>query len=302
MNMPFRGRAHLVERAVEAMGDSQSHVLSAPPAGQAEAASATGLPPAGPAPAPAATPGLVKPVISLDLMIAAGLVPAPPGRQRNRVVEEVSVVQQQVLRAAEDGSARNRIVLVTSARPGEGKTFMALNLAACMAANGTRKVVLIDTDGKRGSITEALKVGDADGLRGLVAGPQGQVGLPLVQTAIRNLMFLPFGRAVVAAQQVPPANLMADAIARIARLLPDHVLVLDTPPSLSSSDANALSSVAGQVLMVVDAERTQRNEVEAALDMIDACPLLQLVLNRVSMSANDRFGAYGDYGAPPDAN
>jgi receptor protein-tyrosine kinase len=246
---------------------------------------------------PAAAPA-AAPVISLSLLTSAGLVPAPKGRQRSRLVEEFSVVQQQLLRGMEESSAgRNRMVLVTSARPGEGKTFMALNLAACMAANGTRKVVLVDADGKRGSISDALKTGEAPGLRGLVAAPQERGRLPLMQTEVNNLLFLPFGRLVDGAQQVPPATLLAEAINRVAQALPEHVLVLDTPPSLSSSDANAMASIAGQVLMVVDAERTQRNEVEAALDMMEACPLLQLVLNRVGVTGSDSFGAYGDYGA-----
>jgi protein-tyrosine kinase len=75
------------------------------------------------------------------------------------------------------------------------------------------------------------------------------------------------------------------------------VLVLDSPPCLSTSDCSALAAVAGQVVLVVNAEKTLRNEVEAALDMLDACPLLQLLLNRVRLTVNDTFGARGDYGA-----
>jgi receptor protein-tyrosine kinase len=54
--------------------------------------------------------------------------------------------------------------------------------------------------------------------------------------------------------------------------------------------------------MVVEAERTQRAEVEAALDLVEACPNLQLLLNRAVLTANDTFGAYGGYdayAAPP---
>ena len=57
-----------------------------------------------------------------------------------------------------------------------------------------------------------------------------------------------------------------------------------------------LAPVVGQVVVVVRAEYTQRNEVEAALDMIDACPTLQM-LNQARLGSNDSFGAYGVYGA-----
>jgi receptor protein-tyrosine kinase len=229
-------------------------------------------------------------------MVSAGLTAVPTGTHRSRVVEELALAQQQVLRGMEESASRNRVVLVTSARPGEGKTFIALNLSASMANNGARKVVLVDVDGKRGSISDALGVGDAPGLRHLATSTQERALSLLQPTEIRNLFVLPYGRATEGTPQVPSGTQLADAIIRLARSLPDHVLVLDTPPSLSTSDANALSSMAGQVVMVVDAGRTQRNEVEAALDMMEACPLLQLLLNRVSMTANDSFGAYGDYG------
>jgi receptor protein-tyrosine kinase len=58
-----------------------------------------------------------------------------------------------------------------------------------------------------------------------------------------------------------------------------------------------LAGIAGQVLLVVDAQRTERSEVEAALDVLEACPVLQLVLNRVRLTSNDSFGAHARYGA-----
>ncbi|WP_147426200.1 AAA family ATPase [Teichococcus wenyumeiae] len=248
-------------------------------------------------PPPVKPPAPPRPPVALSALVAAGLTAVPAGSQRSRVVEELALAQQQVLRGMEDAGGRNRVVLVTSARPGEGKTFIALNLAGSMASSGTRKVVLVDVDGKRGSISDALGVSEATGLRHLASSPQERGQPLLLQTEIRNLLVLPYGRAVTGAAQVPSGTQLAEAITRLARSLPDHVLVLDTPPSLSTSDANALSAMAGQVVMVVDAGRTQRNEVEAALDMMEACPLLQLLLNRVSMTANDSFGAYGNYGA-----
>jgi receptor protein-tyrosine kinase len=310
MSMPSRGRAHLVERAAEAFSDPNAFTArqpgptpeGPPPAKMLEAPVAH-LPgadaeaPASRRPeAPVPPPPPAKPPIALSTMISAGLTAVPAGSQRSRLVEELALAQQQVLRGMEDAGGRNRVVLVTSARPGEGKTFIALNLAGSMANSGTRKVVLVDVDGKHGSISDALGVGEAAGLRNLAASPQERGQPLLLQTEIRNLLVLPYGRAVSGAAQVPSGTQLAEAITRLARSLPDHVLVLDTPPSLSTSDANALSSMAGQVVMVVDAGRTQRNEVEAALDMMEACPLLQLLLNRVSMTANDSFGAYGDYG------
>ena len=57
----------------------------------------------------------------------------------------------------------------------------------------------------------------------------------------------------------------------------------------------ALAPVVGQVLFVVEAERTQREEVEAALDLIQACPLIMLLLNKVQVTNRYTFGAYSYY-------
>ncbi|HEY8613579.1 MAG TPA: hypothetical protein VIL69_20155, partial [Roseomonas sp.] len=54
------------------------------------------------------------------------------------------------------------------------------------------------------------------------------------------------------------------------------------------------ATVSGQVVLVVEAERTQRSEVEAALDLVEACPVLQLLLNKARLTESDTFGAYAE--------
>ena len=296
MNAATKSRAHLVERAVEAMagrGTAPPEPLAAPPPPP---------PPVGPSPGPGPRPAQPPAAeIGLEALAAAGLVVAPVGTMRSRLSEEIAVVQHSVLRTlkatrATDGRCP-RIVLVTSARPGEGKTFVALNLAASLANSGARPVVLVDVDGKQGSISHLLGQENTPGLRMLAADSARPPASLLVPTAIKRLSFLSFGPLPESMPGIPPGPLVVSALLRLAAALPEHLILLDTPPCLSTSDPGALAPVAGQVLMVVEAERTQRSEVEAALDMVDSCPTLQLVLNRAVLTANDTFGAYGGYGA-----
>jgi len=191
------------------------------------------------------------------------------------------------------------VVLVTSARPGEGKTFTALNLAAAIATGAGYPTLLVDVDGKRGSISELLGSHANPGLHALARDPGMKPTDLLVPTAIPRLSLVPFGTAEATAEEgtgVPPGTLLAGAVLRLATAFPKHVIILDSPPCLAASDPGSLAAVSGQVLVVVHAEKTQRNEVEAALDMVESCPVLQLVLNRTHMTTSDSFGAYG-YGA-----
>ncbi|MFC0406725.1 P-loop NTPase family protein [Roseomonas elaeocarpi] len=292
-------RTHLVERAAELLGghggtqDWRTARPDTPPIPEAPARPATVVPPE-------------PPPIASERLQATGLIVAQNGPGRSRAVEEIAVVQHQMLRTVQEGprssTPQGRIVVVTSALPGEGKTFAALNLAAA-AAGGAAGVVLVDVDGRQGGCSHALDVAGRPGLYQLASDPALRPTTLPLRTAVDRLLFLPHGVGGVAPEpgsrrDLPSGAAMADAILRLASALPRHVIVLDTPPSLSTSEASTLASIAGQVILVVDAERTQRNEVEAALDMLEACPVLQLLLNRVRFSANDTFGAHGSYGAP----
>jgi receptor protein-tyrosine kinase len=238
--------------------------------------------------------------ISDTSLTKAGLVVGLPTALRGRVAEEISLIQHQVLRTAKaapaTGSRNPRLVLVTSARPGEGKTFMSLNVAASIAASGSRSVVLIDSDGKRGSLSDLLGCADKPGLKTLAGGALLSPVSLLIPTAVERLAALPYGISAPGTDAAPSGAMLLSAVQRLSEAVPDHIIVVDTPPCLSTSDAACFAPAAGQVLMVVAAETTQRNEVEAALDMMDACPALQLVLNQAEVTSNDSFGAYGsDY-------
>jgi len=296
-------RTHLVERAVAGMAlpgrahDELAASLAIPPDMQ----------PSRPPPPRTARPmpdvaALIRPTIALASLRAAGLVEPPQGQGRSKVLEEIAMVQHQVLRqvdaALEKGLAEARVVLIASALPNEGKSFVALNLAASIASSAGRPVVLVDTDGRGGSLSRKLGVADAPGLRNLTAEPSRGIAPVTLATEQERLEFLPYGRPGPDATEIPSGSAMAAAIISLAASMPGHVIVLDPPPCLSTSDCSALAAIAGQVVLVVDAERTARNEVEAALDVLEACPSLQLLLNRVRLKANDSFGAHGEYGAP----
>jgi len=252
-----------------------------------------------PPPLPPASPP--TPAISRAALEAAGAIGLIGTRSRGS--EEVAVIQNQVLRTIRaqttEGGRNPRIVLVTSALSGEGKTFTSLNLAAGIARMSAHPVLLVDADGKPGAVSELLGCGRLVGLRSLATLPGQAIAPLLVTTEFDRLSFLPYGQPVAECPLVPPAPAIAAAIARIAEALPRHILVLDTPPALSTSEATTLAPLVGQTLVVVRAETTQRNEVEAALDMLDACPTLQLVLNQALVSSSDSFGVYGyeAYGA-----
>lgn len=158
-------------------------VLAAPP--QAVEADARSEPP----------PLRSRRVIELTALAHAGLFDWSRGR--SRISEEFRLAQRQVLRAAFAPTAEAGIanmVMVTSARPGEGKSFTSLNLAGSVALQGDHEVLLIDSDSKRDSICQALGLADAPGVLDLAANPDMDPSEVILRTEIDNLFLLPVGQ------------------------------------------------------------------------------------------------------------
>jgi receptor protein-tyrosine kinase len=224
-------------------------------------------------------------LVTRALLRRAGLV-----GEVGPAAEEIALVREQVLRSVEATppaeGRQARLVVITSARSGEGKSFAALNLAASIAAGTNRAVILVDAERGANSLTVLLDLGGAPGLEQLrdKGGPDATALLR--RTEIPGLFVLPHGTGELSSGQ---GSAMAATLLHLAEQLPDHLILLDTPACLESSIAGLLAAAAGQVVLVVEAERTKRAEVESALDILDACPTLQLVLNRAALRVSDRF-------------
>ena len=286
-------RRHLVERAADvarlAMADDTSLARTPRPP----------LAPVDPVPAAVETAVAAPPhsqvagllghnelsPVNRTLLRRAGLIDtAGPAR------EEIALVREQVLRSVDATppaeGRQPRLVMITSARSGEGKSFVALNLAACIAEGAHRPVILVDAEQGAGSLTALLGMRGAPGLAQLRdSGGPDPAGL-LRRTDVPGLFVLPHGIAGPSALQ---GSAMASALLHLAGQLSDHIVVLDTPACLESSIAGLLATAVGQIALVVEAERTKRAEMEAALDILDACPTLQLLLNRLTLRVSDRF-------------
>jgi receptor protein-tyrosine kinase len=291
MNIP--GKLHLVERAAERLrraGAAPDLASTSPPPGAA-------LPPPDDLPTSPGSenlPAPPNPPLSLRTLAKTGLIAGKTAR--NRVSEEFRLVQSQVLRAAfaqPGGEAGfSNLLMVTSARPKEGKTFTAINLAASIARQGDRPVLLVDADAKTGSLGDSLGLTQSAGLLDLALAPHSDPLALLHPTEINTLSVLPVGQQRGERPELFASDQMVRAMQNLGRRFSDRLIILDVSPCLSTSDPATLAPVVGQILFVIEAERTQRDEVEASLDLIQTCPTITLLLNKVQMSTPRSFGVY----------
>lgn len=222
---------------------------------------------------------------------------------RTRISEEFRITVGAILRSLKGsytpGRGAGNLLMVTSSRPGEGKSFTSLNVAGSIAQHTQREVLLVDVDAKQHSLTDLIGIGDQPGLIDLAANAHLRIEDTIIRTAISNLSFLPVGvrredGGDMAGDSVPRP--VTSLIERLGRRFPNHLILLDAPPCLSTSDPSTLAPHVGQIVMVVEAERTQRAEVLASLDLIKACPQIILLLNKIKVTTSYTFGAY-HYGA-----
>lgn len=220
-------------------------------------------------------------------------------RSRNRISEEFRLAQRQLLTTAFAAPhARpgfSNLILVTSARPGEGKSFTSLNLAGSVSRWGDHSVLLVDADSKHDSFCYPLGLADAAGLLDLAANPKLDADSYIIKTPLERLSILPIGRERGRAPELFSSKAMSRLIQDLGRRYADRLVILDAPPCLSTSDAAVLAAVVGQVLMVVEAERTQREEVESSLEVMAECPNVVLMLNKQRAASRFSFGSYASY-------
>jgi receptor protein-tyrosine kinase len=252
-----------------------------------------------PSPAGKAAAGPGGPELVLDRGLLASYGITIPSSARSRTVEEFRLVKRNLMTQFSQGDSStdqrsSRLIMVTSARPGEGKTFISLNLALAFASERDVKALLVDIDTQHSTLQTILGISTEQGIVDVLAGNR-ELSEVLIQTNILNLMVLPSGRGGPHVPELFSSNRMAILMAEMTRRFADHYIIIDTPPCMASSDAAALAPMVGQIVFIVEAHHTQQVEIEASLSMLSACPRISLLLNKSDTMAGEHFGSYEYY-------
>jgi exopolysaccharide/PEP-CTERM locus tyrosine autokinase len=242
-------------------------------------------------------PATDNPLVSFasDRLREAGRL--PPDEWASQVEEEIRRIKWPVLAAITgEGSmpsARNNVVLVTSAVPAEGKTFVSLNLALSIVRDRRMKVILVDGDVARPGMSESLGMENHIGVNDLLANHSMDVAEVLHPTDTEGLWFIPAGRWHEHSPELFASDRMKAIAESLSELASPGVVIIDSPPLLAATEAQAIGRNIGQVLVVVRANSTEQSEVMAALELIDKSTPTYAVLNCVEASIVSRY--YGRY-------
>jgi exopolysaccharide/PEP-CTERM locus tyrosine autokinase len=235
--------------------------------------------------------------IDIDLvrLRAAGFItPDTPG---SLTAEEFRVLKRPLLANVMGPAAPIRnanLIMVTSALPGEGKSFTAVNLAMSIAMELDRTVLLVDADVARPSLPRVLGLPEQKGLMDVLQDKSLKLSDVLLRSNIDKLTILTAGTQDAHATELLASEVMGRLLNEMARRYPDRVIIFDSPPLLMTTEARVLATRLGQIVFVVRAEQTPQSAVKEALATIETCPVKLMVLNQ---TRNVEHVAYGyEYG------
>jgi len=284
-------RGGLIERAAARLreGSSRESVPVAP-----------GIPES-PVTAAALAPLSRSIVLDRNRLAQTGII--MPWTTSARVVEEFRIIKRNIMfpwLLPEYPNAQNRaprVVMVTSSRPREGKTYCSINLALAFAAEENLVTVLIDADAVRADAAKVLGVPSEPGFTDILNGER-RLDDVLMQSDIPNLVILPPGAHGPHVPELLAGRGPNLVFAEVADRYPEHVIIMDTPPCLASTDPAALAPIVSQVVFVIEAEHTQRSEIESSLSLISNCRSISFLLNKTPVVSSDHFGSYSYYYNP----
>jgi receptor protein-tyrosine kinase len=127
---------------------------------------------------------------------------------------------------------------------------------------------------------ERLGVGERDGLLDVTADSRRDLSEVLLRTDIDSLSLIPSGKSRELASELVGSARMGQLVDELASRYPDRLVIIDSAPLLGDSGAAILSEHVGQIVFVVESDNTDRDTIDAALEMIPAEQEPQIVLNK----------------------
>ncbi|WP_346916282.1 CpsD/CapB family tyrosine-protein kinase [Clostridium sp.] len=184
-----------------------------------------------------------------------------------------------------------KVIVVTSAEPGEGKSTTAGNLALSIAQSD-KKVVLIDCDLRKPSLHKKFEISNTAGLSDVIVGKES---ISVVGHRYNNnLTVLTSGKIPPNPSEMLGSKSMKALIDALKKVF-DYV-ILDTPPVQAVTDAQILSTRADGTLLVIRAEKTKKDSVINSVNLLKKvnANIIGTILNGVDTKRNSYYYYYGD--------
>ncbi len=215
------------------------------------------------------------------------------------VAEEYKLLRTHILHRTKKDHLNT--IMFTGPRPNEGKSLTTINMAISIAKEMDKSVLLVDADLRNPSVHSYLGL---PGKRGLVDFLKSGVPIPellIHPEGIPRLVFLPAGKATTDAAELIKSPQMVDLVQELKHCYAERYVLFDLPPILNFADALAFAPLVDGIVLVVEAGRTAREDIEQCLNMLKDFNILGFVVNKVKRQAS-RDSYYYEYSEGDQSN
>jgi len=217
--------------------------------------------------------------------------------ERKSIKDEFRQIKRTLLNNAFGNGAKllnhPNLIMVSSAKPNEGKTFVSINLALSIALEQDKTVLLIDADVLRPSVGRELGTENAEGLIEYLLKEEKHVSEIIFNTNIDKLKLIPAGTPHHLSNELLASEKMAALASELASRYPDRVVIFDCPPLIGVTETLVLANLMGQAIVVVEESKTSIANIKAATEPLNEDLAVGIVLNKAIRSHKDLYGYYG---------
>jgi protein-tyrosine kinase len=206
--------------------------------------------------------------------------------RRNRIIsvctedeaDRIKILRTQIINTLRDGGKNT--LLVTSANHREGKTLTAINLAISFSHQTNQTVLLVDADIRKPSIHDFLGLGEHPGLSDYLSG-RAEISDLFVNPGMDRIVILPGGKPMRNSAELLASARMSQLFEDIKQKYPERFIIFDGAPVLKSADPLVSSNFIESILIVVEAEKTSRDDLKRVFEMLKHKPIIGTVFNKV---------------------
>lgn len=208
------------------------------------------------------------------------------------IAEQFKMLRNQILYPASGTSPR--AIMVTSAMPGDGKSFVSANLAVSIAENIDTHILLMDCDLRIPNVHHYFGLENGCGLSEYLSGDM-ELAECLMKPPIRKLTVLPAGDPPLNPAELLSSDKMKALLEEVKHKYDDRLVIIDTPPPNLTAETSVISRLVDGIILVVRYGSTPREMVSELIQQIGEEKIIGIVFNSFDMRSS-LFSGYGKYG------
>ncbi len=220
--------------------------------------------------------------------------------ERRLIYEEFRVIKRKLINNAfgplSSSLKHPNLILVTSSRPGEGKTFTSVNLALSIALEQDKTVLLVDADVLRPNVSRTLQISTPRGLTDYLSTDKLDVSDIMYSTNVERLKLITAGKPHHLSTELLASDKMMDLVQEFASRYPDRIVIFDAPPLLGVNETSVMAGMCGQAVVVLEENKTKLDELDKAISLLPKDLAVGFVINKAYYSRDKGYGyGYGYY-------